>query len=78
MTHFTKICSECKKVIAQCRCMDCIKVPEFGICDECKNKPKTAEPNPILQQAQQMDFLDLCKLVNDLLAILREKQNKIK
>ena len=38
--HFIKYCFVCKTVMAQCRCMDCTKTVEFGVCDECKNKDK--------------------------------------
>jgi hypothetical protein len=38
MEHFKKICTECKKVIEQCRCMDANKVVLYDICDECKAK----------------------------------------
>ena len=38
--HFIKYCSVCKTVMAQCRCVDCNKTVEFGVCDECKDKDK--------------------------------------
>lgn len=37
MSHFKKICKKCNTVIAQCRCMDCNKVIEYGVCEKCKD-----------------------------------------
>jgi len=39
--HFRTLCHKCKKVIAQCRCMDCDeKVQNYALCNECIAKKK--------------------------------------
>ena len=38
MNHYKVICSECNRVIAQCRCIDCNKEIRMSICDDCKQK----------------------------------------
>lgn len=35
--HFKRICRECGKTIAQCRCIG-LKPIAYGLCDECKTK----------------------------------------
>jgi len=41
--HFVLKCKKCKKVIAQCRCMDCNKTIKWGYCQECQDKSEPAE-----------------------------------
>ena len=36
--HFKVICSECNKVIMQCKCMKCNQDIRMSICDDCKQK----------------------------------------
>ena len=36
--HFMMKCSECDKVLAQCRCMDKDKHEVFIVCKECRRK----------------------------------------
>jgi len=38
MSHFITLCSECGKVIKQCRCMSCDKIKTYEVCEECKSK----------------------------------------
>lgn len=33
--YFIKLCGSCIKVIAQCKCMNCNRKIEYGICDGC-------------------------------------------
>ena len=40
--HFIKYCTECNKIMTQCRCMACDKTVLFGVCDECKQKQNEA------------------------------------
>jgi hypothetical protein len=38
MQHYVEYCSECNKLIGQCRCMNCDKQVVYGICsEECNN-----------------------------------------
>ena len=37
MSHEIVKCSICKKIIAQCRCMDCNKEVRWEICEECQD-----------------------------------------
>lgn len=41
--HFQTVCSKCGVIIAQCRCMDCNKIINYGICDQCKQAPNTTD-----------------------------------
>lgn len=38
MKHFKRICIECEKVIAQCRCMCKNKSIEHDVCEDCRDK----------------------------------------
>lgn len=38
MSHFIIICSECGKVISQCRCPAENKTKTYEVCKECKEK----------------------------------------
>ena len=38
--HFVEYCTECKKVISQCRCMSNDKTVKYSICKECQKKEK--------------------------------------
>jgi len=35
MSHFIKKCKVCLTVMSQCRCMDCGKKVEWGVCEVC-------------------------------------------
>ena len=37
MSHFITLCSECGKVISQCRCMSCDKIKNYEVCEDCSN-----------------------------------------
>ena len=42
MSHFKEVCSDCKKIITQCRCPSTDKQVIYSVCKECKtirNKP---------------------------------------
>lgn len=39
-SHFIEYCTECLKVISQCRCIDCNKTTRYGICSDCQKKTK--------------------------------------
>ncbi len=43
MGHFIKKCKKCQAVISQCRCMDCNKTIEWGLCRKCYEAPHNAE-----------------------------------
>lgn len=38
MNHFIIICSECDKVISQCRCPSLNKTKTYEVCKECQDK----------------------------------------
>jgi len=38
MSHFIEYCSECKKVINQCRCLTTDREVRWSVCDDCKQK----------------------------------------
>ena len=46
MKHFKKVCKVCNEVIAQCRCMDCNKTTEYGICAMCNLEKKLSDFAP--------------------------------
>lgn len=65
MGHFIKKCSVCGKVIVQCRCMDCIKIPEFGVCLDCIGKAAPEEnTKTIINLFKDMDYSERCSLLN--------------
>ncbi len=39
-SHFKTVCTECKNIIAQCRCMYSNKSITYSTCDDCKKKTK--------------------------------------
>lgn len=41
--HFKEVCTECKKVVAQCRCFHPWKFVRDTICDDCKGKQKVTD-----------------------------------
>lgn len=69
MSHFVKYCSECNKVISQCRCMDCRKTVLYDICDECKKNQTPSKK--IRRDVVNMflgitDYTERCNLLSEL------------
>lgn len=67
MGHFKKVCLTCKKVITQCRCMDCIKQIQYDVCDACKGKKSLEYDNGPIRIGDCLLLLDKgeCNILYD-------------
>ena len=52
--HGRVLCKECKKVIITCKCVNCSKITEFDICDECERKKESSNHTLSRQDSSNM------------------------
>ena len=47
--HYIRICKECSRTLAQCRCIDVKRTPEYGVCGSCKKIDAGLEKAPVAE-----------------------------
>ena len=54
-------CSECDRVIMQCRCMDKDKPTRYMVCDDCRKKPYRTDLVSRAAEVAAASLIDLAK-----------------
>ena len=65
--HFKEVCSNCKRVIRQCRCPSIDKTIKYSICDDC-----LGNTIPASQSQQHINIAKIKDLTDRLNCILKE------